>query len=168
MRRALVVVSGRPGRDRRHVYLAKVMSYAKDMPTDSQRLAQAVARLNRRLRQERRSELTATQLSVLGSVLALRAATPSQIAAREQVSQPSVTRTLNCLLERGYVTKTPHPGDGRQVLIEVSDRGRAALDEERRRRDQWLDARLATLTVAERALLRDATDLLVRLAEDNA
>lgn len=144
------------------------MNYAKGMPTDSQRLAQAVARLNRRLRQERESDLTATQLSVLGSVRVLGAATPSQIAARERVSQPSVTRTLNCLLESDYITKTPHPGDGRQVLVEVSDLGTKVLAEERQRRDLWLERRLADLSADDRAVLREATDLMVRLAEDGA
>lgn len=144
------------------------MSYAKDMPTDSQRLAQAVARLNRRLRQERQSDLTATQLSVLGSVRVLGSATPSQIAARERVTQPSITRTLNCLLRDALVTKTPHPADGRQVVIEMSDLGEKVLAEERQRRDLWLEDRLADLSPDERALLRDATGLLVRLAGDPA
>lgn len=142
------------------------MNYAKDMSTESQRLAQAVARLNRRLRQERQSDLTATQLSVLGSVLAFGSATPSQIAARERVSQPSVTRTLKGLLDDAYIVRTPHPDDGRQVLVSVSDLGEKVLAEERQRRDLWLDHRLATLTPNERVLLRDATDLLVGLAED--
>ncbi len=136
------------------------------MTSDAHRLAQAVARLNRRLRQERQSELTATQLSVLGSVLVLESSTPSQIAAREQVSQPSVTRTLKSLLEMAYVTKTAHPEDGRQVLIAVSELGAKALQAERQRRDLWLDSRLATLTPTDRARLKELTDLLVELAED--
>lgn len=143
------------------------MNYAKDMSTESQRLAQAVARLNRRLRQERQSDLTATQLSVLGSVRVFGSATPSQIAARERVSQPSVTRTLKCLLDDAYITKIPHPDDGRQVLVSVSDLGEKVLAEERQRRDLWLDRRLSSLTPDERARLRDATDLLVQLAEDD-
>ena len=53
------------------------------MPTDSQRLAQAVARLNRRLRQERQSDLTATQLSVLGSVRVLGRA-PDEFERRRE------------------------------------------------------------------------------------
>lgn len=144
------------------------MNYAKDMPSDSQRLSQAVIRLTRRLRQERESDLTATQLSVLGSVGALGAATPSQIAAREHVSQPSVTRTLNCLLERGLVTKTPHPDDGRQVLIARSEVGEKVLQEERHRRDLWLESRLSDLTADERSVLRRATELLAGIAESDA
>lgn len=102
---------------------------------------------------------------MLGSVRALEPAPPSQIAAREGVSQPSVTRTLNCLHERGLITKTADPHDGRQVLIARSDLGEKVLAEERHRRDLWLEERLAALPAADRATLRRATELLARLAE---
>lgn len=138
------------------------------MPTDSRRLAQAVARLNRRLRQERQSDLTTGQLSVMGAVLSLQPATPSQIAAVERVSGPAMTRTLKCLIEKGHLTRRPHPDDGRQVLIEVSEQGQAALADERQRRDAWLDERLKSLTVEERAHLRAAAPLLMTLAEDES
>ena len=134
------------------------------MPNDSQRLARAVARLNRRLRQERQTDLTATQLSVLGSIMKLGPATPSAIAAHERVQPPSITRTLNCLVDEGLVSRDPHPDDGRQVLISLSDKGEDVLAEERARRDEWLAHRLAELTADERAVLRQASDLLEGLA----
>lgn len=135
------------------------------MPTDAHQLARSVARLNRRLRQERQSELTPTQLSVLGAVMKIGPATPSAIAAHERVQPPSITRTLTCLLDEGYVVRKPHPDDGRQVLVSVSDKGDAMLDEERTRRDLWLGHRLAALTSAERKTLREAAALLERLAQ---
>jgi len=134
------------------------------MPTDSHQLARSVARLNRRLRQERQTELTPTQLSVLGSILKLGPSTPSAIAAHERVQPPSITRTLTCLVDEGLAIREPHPDDGRQVLISVSDKGDAVLAEERLRRDEWLAQRLAELTTAERKTLREATALLERLA----
>jgi DNA-binding MarR family transcriptional regulator len=134
------------------------------MPTDSHQLARSVARLNRRLRQERQTDLTPTQLSVLGSILKLGPSTPSAIAAHERVQPPSITRTLTCLVDEGLATREPHPADGRQVLISVSDKGDAVLAEERERRDEWLAQRLAELTTAERKTLREATALLERLA----
>jgi DNA-binding MarR family transcriptional regulator len=134
------------------------------MPTDSHQLARSVARLNRRLRQERQTDLTPTQLSVLGSILKLGPSTPSAIAAHERVQPPSITRTLTCLVEEGLALREPHPDDGRQVLISVSDKGDAVLAEERNRRDEWLAQRLADLTTAERRTLREATALLERLA----
>jgi DNA-binding MarR family transcriptional regulator len=134
------------------------------MPTDSHQLARSVARLNRRLRQERQTDLTPTQLSVLGSIRTLGSATPSAIAAHERVQPPSITRTLTCLVDDGLVLREPHPGDGRQVLISISDKGDAVLAEERDRRDEWLAQRLAELTTPERKTLREATALLERLA----
>lgn len=134
------------------------------MPTDSHQLARSVARLNRRLRQERQTDLTPTQLSVLGSILKLGPSTPSAIAAHERVQPPSITRTLTCLVDEGLALREPHPDDGRQVLISVSDKGDAVLAEERNRRDEWLAQRLAELTTAERKTLREATALLERLA----
>ncbi|RYJ07497.1 MAG: MarR family transcriptional regulator, partial [Actinomycetales bacterium] len=108
------------------------------MPTDTQRLSLAVARLNRRLRQERHSDLTPSQLAVLGTVRVLGPTSPSSVAARERVSAPSITRTINCLVEEGLVERSPHPEDGRQVVVELSDRGEKVLAEERQRRDAWL------------------------------
>jgi DNA-binding MarR family transcriptional regulator len=140
------------------------MTYAKDMPSDSQRLARSVARLNRRLRQERHTELTPTQLAVLGTVRLMGPVTPSAIAEREGVRPPSITRTLNCLADDGFILREPHPDDRRQVLVRLSDKGEALIAEQQHRRDAWLDSRLASLTVDERTTLREASDLLERLA----
>lgn len=134
------------------------------MPTDSHQLARSVARLNRRLRQERQTDLTPTQLSVLGTILKLGPSTPSAIAAHERVQPPSITRTLTSLVDEGLAIRDPHPDDGRQVLISVSDKGDAVLAEERDRRDQWLARRLVELTTPERKTLREAAALLERLA----
>ncbi len=142
------------------------MTYAKCMPSDSQRLARSVIRLTRRLRRERNTELTPTQLAVLGTVNVMGPATPSAIAARENVRPPSVSRTLNCLADDGYVLREPHPDDRRQVLVRLSDKGEALLSEERNRRNAWLDARLSGLTVEQRTMLREASDLLERLAAE--
>lgn len=134
------------------------------MPSDSQNLAQAVARLNRRLRQERHSDLTPTQLSVLGTLRTLGPSTPSAIAIHEHVQPPSITRVLTCLVDHGLAQREPHPDDKRQVLVSVSDKGEAVLREERQRRDAWLHQRLAELDVTERAALREAAALLARIA----
>lgn len=135
------------------------------MPSDSHQLALAVARLNRRLRQERQTDLTPTQLSVLGTIRTLGPSTPGAIAAHERVQPPSITRVLNCLVDEGLAVREPHPDDGRQIIISVSDKGEAVLAEERARRDQWLAQRLAELTTSERKTLRDSASLLEQLAD---
>lgn len=125
----------------------------------------SVARLNRRMRRERRSELTPTQLSVLGAVAVLGPANPGSIATHEQVKPPSVTRILNQLTHSGYIRRLPDPEDGRQVLVEISEEGHSRLAQERQRRDAWLQEQLDALSASERALLRTAAPLLKRIAE---
>lgn len=131
---------------------------------DAHALARSVARLSRRLRQERQSDLTPTQMSVLFSIRLLGGGTPSAIAALEQVQPPSITRPLSYLVDAGLAIREPHPDDGRQFLMSISDKGEAVLDEERTRRDLWLAQRMADLTAGERATLREAAVLLERLA----
>ena len=134
------------------------------MPTDSQNLAQSVVRLSRRLRQERQSELTANQMSVLGTLRTKGPLTPSAIAAHEGVQPPSMTRTINCLDEAGMVTRGQHPDDGRQVIVTISAKGEDVLATERARRDQWLALRIGELSTDDRKVLREAAVILAGLA----
>lgn len=135
------------------------------MPTEAHQISRSVARLNRRLRQERQSDLTPTQLSVLGATVKLGRATPSAIAAHEGVQPPSMTRTLACLLDLGLIVREPHPDDGRQVLISVSAKGSEVMAAERDRRDLWLARRIIDLTPAERKTMKEAAALMERLAQ---
>ena len=126
----------------------------------------AVARLTRRIRSERDpdNELSLGQLSVLGSLYRGGACSIGELAALERVQPPSMTRTVNCLEEDGYVVRRPHATDGRQVVIELADKGRSTLEADRRRRDAWLAQRLRELTPQERSVLRQAAPILERLA----
>ena len=126
----------------------------------------AVARLTRRIRSERdpHNELSLGQLSVLGSLYRGGACSIGELAAVERVQPPSMTRTVNCLEEDGYVVRKPHATDGRQVVIELADKGRSTLEADRRRRDAWLAQRLRELTPQERSVLRQAAPILERLA----
>jgi DNA-binding MarR family transcriptional regulator len=126
----------------------------------------AVARLTRRIRSERdpHNELSLGQLSVLGSLYRGGACSIGELAALERVQPPSMTRTVNCLEEDGYVVRKPHATDGRQVVIELADKGRSTLEADRRRRDAWLAQRLRELTPQERSVLRQAAPILERLA----
>lgn len=126
----------------------------------------SVARLTRRLRSERdpENELSIGQLSVLGALFRDGACSIGELAAHERVQPPSMTRTVNCLEDAGYVVRRAHETDRRQVVIELADKGRTTLDADRRRRDAWLARRLAELTPEERSVLRQAAPILERLA----
>jgi DNA-binding MarR family transcriptional regulator len=153
------------------------MSYANDMsPTVeaasrsdtglASELRFSVARLSRRLRNEREpgNPLSVAALSALGILFREGECTVGTLAAHERVQPPSMTRTVNCLVEDGYATRRPHDTDGRQVLVALTEQGREILLADRRRRDAWLAQRLRELTPDERALLREAAPLIQRLA----
>ena len=125
-----------------------------------------VMRLARRLRNERADySLSLNQLAVLATLDRHGPLTPRELAAHEKVQPPSMTRILAVLEQRGLVSRTPHPSDGRQVLMANTGEAVALLREDRRRRDVWLSRRLAELTAAERATLRDAARILDRIAQ---
>jgi DNA-binding MarR family transcriptional regulator len=154
------------------------MSYAKEVP--AKRLTSndvdhdlvaglrvGVMKLARRLRNERSgSDLTLTQLSVLGSLSRYDNLTIGELAAIENVKPPSMTRTVNFLEEAQLVTRSAHASDGRQVVVTLTDLARAVLAEDRRRRDAWLAIHLARLDPDERDLLRAVAPLLDRMANE--
>lgn len=51
----------------------------------------------------------------------------SELAGGEQISQPGITMLVNRIEERGWVQRRPDPSDGRAVLVELTDAGRAEL-----------------------------------------
>ena len=119
-----------------------------------------------RLRSERdpSNPLSVAALSALGVLFGEGEMTIGALAAHERVQPPSMTRTVNCLVEEGYVARRANDADGRQVLIDLTEKGREILLADRRRRDVWLARRLRELTTDERDLLRQAAPILQRLA----
>lgn len=125
----------------------------------------AIGRASRRIRAERgEAGLTDPQFTVLAWLTKEGPLTPGQLAERERIQPPSMTRTVNGLVELDLVAKTEHPTDGRQVVVSLTSAGVAEVDETRRRRDAWLADRLRQMTKDERALLADAAELLRRIA----
>jgi DNA-binding MarR family transcriptional regulator len=154
------------------------MTYANDMPTVEKairtdaglasELRLSVMRLRRRLANERHpdNELSINQMAVLGRLYRNGGAlTVGELAATERVQPPSMTRTINCLETSGDVVRRPHATDGRQVVVELSDQGRARVLADRERRDAWLAQRLRDLTPEDRAILRKAAPIIENLAQ---
>jgi DNA-binding MarR family transcriptional regulator len=130
----------------------------------------SVSRLARRLRAERiarglATDLSDTQLAALAALERHAAMTPGELAEHEKVQPPSMTRVVAALLERGLVSRAPHPTDGRQVRLTVTDQGRELVQQSRQLREAWLAQRLRELTPQERAALRAAAPILQRLSQ---
>jgi len=125
-------------------------------------LRPSVLRLARRLRQVRAdsSDLQSNQLSVMAVLLNEGDLLMGELAARERIQPPSMTRIVNGLEERGYVARRPDPSDRRQCLVTVTESGRQIILANRQRRDEWLTVRIAELDPADRRVLRQAVAIL--------
>jgi len=128
-------------------------------------LRDAITRVNRRMRQTRPvGDLTHSQISALQSIDLAGALTPRELAEAERVQPPTLTRIVSRLEELGLVVRTPHPSDGRQVILALSKAGRELLEGYRRSRDEWLAHRLSELSPEERDTVARAAEILARVA----
>jgi DNA-binding MarR family transcriptional regulator len=125
----------------------------------------AVMRFSRRLRNQRvDTSVTLTHLAALSTLRQHGPMSPGELAAQERVQPPSMTRVVVALEGMGLVTRTPHPTDGRQVVIDLTPAAQGLLDEEARAREAWLSGRLQDLAPEERAVLREAAEIMEKLA----
>jgi DNA-binding MarR family transcriptional regulator len=127
----------------------------------------AVMRFTRRLRTQRiDTSVTLTHLSALSTLKRHGPMSPGELAAYERVQPPSMTRVVVRLEERGLITRSPHPTDGRQVVIGLTGAAEEMLAADARAREAWLSGRLQDLTADERGVLREAARIMDRLTSE--
>ena len=146
------------------------LCYVKDVETRlASDLSLAVVRLARQLRFRRpESPVSLTQLSALSTLANEGAMTLGALAIRERVRPPSMTRVIASLADLGFVARTAHPGDGRQVLVSVSPAGVDLVKAERRASQEWLRQQLARLDPDQRKTLLVAADLMTAIVDESA
>jgi DNA-binding MarR family transcriptional regulator len=143
------------------------MRTTSDSETDvAARLRLAIARTARRLRQEAGEELSPSQTAALATIDRHGPLTPSELAAREGIQRPTVTRIIARLEERGLLQRTRDPQDGRSSLVALAPEGRDLLARGRTRKDAYLARRLRELDGADRATLERAAAILEQLLEE--
>jgi DNA-binding MarR family transcriptional regulator len=140
------------------------------MPTkvDSARVASelrvVLGQLIRRLRAEHGFPLS--HGAVLGRLDRGGPQSVSDLAMAERVRPQSMAQTVSELESEALVARSPDPGDRRRALVALTDQGRSALRDDRRRRDGWLAQAIAEdLSEDEQQLLSEVVELLRRLAE---
>jgi DNA-binding MarR family transcriptional regulator len=122
-----------------------------------------IVRTARRLRQEAGGELSPSLTAALSTVERHGPMTPSEVAAKERIQRPTVTRVLARLEEQGLIERMADPRDGRSSLVTASTAGRELLDELRTRKTAFLASRIERLSAEERATLDRAADILERM-----
>jgi len=120
----------------------------------------------RRLRQEAGAGLSPSMTAALATIEAHGPLTPSELAERERVQRPTVTRVLARLEESQLVSRAADPADRRSSLVSVSEQGRALLAIMRTRKDAFLAQRLDALDDDDRETLARAAAILERMLEE--
>ena len=130
------------------------------------RLRLVVGRLNRRIRIDGRESVPPLQLSALVTVEERGPLRLSDLARREAVSVPTMSRVLAALDEQRLVVRTPDPQDARGVLVTLSPEGERRLAAVRSHRTALVARRLRGLDAAQRASIRAALPALEALLVD--
>ena len=108
-------------------------------------------------------DVSAPQFSVLAYLQRAGESTPSALADFEHVSPPVMTRILGRLERAGLVRRAAHPGDGRQVRVTLTAEGEQLVLAGREDRHAWLRSRIDRATPAQRAALRESSQVLREL-----
>jgi DNA-binding MarR family transcriptional regulator len=141
----------------------------RTIPTQSDlasRLRLDISRMARRLRQEAGAELSPSQTAALATIERHGPLTPSELADRERVQRPTVTRVLARLELAGLVQRAADPQDRRSSLVSISGDGRALLQAARARKDAYLSRRIDALETSDREALERAAAILERMLKE--
>ena len=130
------------------------------------RLRLAVSRLARRIRLAT-NDIPPLQLSTLATLHQRGPQRSGELAQREAVTAPTMTRVLAALAERGLIVRTADPSDARSVVVSIAPAGAEALARVRSERTALLGARLARLTDEQRTALTAALPALEALVTDD-
>jgi len=143
------------------------------MPRKSQEeaateLAIALGLLVRRIRSAAPSEaheLSWTQKAVMRRLESDGPATTAELARCEGVKPQSMGAIVAALEGLGFVERTPHPTDGRQVNIALTAKGASLRNDTGIAKRTWLAKAIARLDAAEQKDIPAMTALMKRLAE---
>lgn len=130
-------------------------------------LGASLSLLYRRLRQSiSEGDLTLPERSALSRIARGGPMTATALAKQEQISAQSIGATLAALERRQLVVRTPDPGDGRRIILTLTEAGRAAVDAKRAARNAQLSQALAAnFSAAELVRMAELAPLIERLAE---
>ena len=129
-------------------------------------LTQSIGLLVRRVRAAGAAhELSLTESAVMARLAKHGPATIADLARAESMKPQSMGATIAALEEVGYVERTPHPTDGRQVNIELTAKGLAVRKSVGDAKRNWLAQAIARLDEEEQQTLFEAGEIVRRLVQ---
>lgn len=129
----------------------------------------ALARARRwlsRLATDQPAPLGASGVSALAEIVKSGPLRLGDLAARERITPPTLSRVVAGLVEHGYVERRPDPDDARAGLVAATPAGQQLLTGLRSRRIAELTARLGRLSEEERTALLAAVPALRKLLDE--
>ena len=140
----------------------------KATPTDTVAVADTLRpvllRVGRELRREARAEgISPEQVGLLVAIKYAPGIGVRDLAARERISPPAMTKHVDRLERDGLVTRTPSADDKRRIGLTLTEDGQRTLRRVRSRRTAWLASRLRGLSADELAAVEAAVEPLSRL-----
>jgi DNA-binding MarR family transcriptional regulator len=106
--------------------------------------------------------LAPNHFRVLGA-LSARNCNISELAEHQDVSLPSMSATVQTLVERGWLERDRSEDDRREVTLRMTDEGSRVLAAEHRRLTEWVAAKLESLDVKDVKRVERALDILLSL-----
>jgi DNA-binding MarR family transcriptional regulator len=127
-------------------------------------LRPALLKVSRRLRQEAlKAGVSVQDALLLGHIHRNPGIGISGLAEAEQTSRPTMSSHVKRLEAAGWISRRDDEADGRRCGLAITAAGQRQMEAVRRRRNDWLAARLARLAPAERQRLAAAAEPLLKL-----
>lgn len=144
--------------------LPSEVSTSEPLPARLDALRLAIVRIERKLRKSAGAEVTPSQLSALSVLHRTGPMRLSELAEREQVSKPTVTRLVGRLEEKDLVERIPDDTDARSQTVRLTPTGLRLVESAAERSNDYLRQRVGELEERELERLLDAVEILQRLA----
>jgi DNA-binding MarR family transcriptional regulator len=130
------------------------------------RLRRAVTRLNRKLRGTAPHGVSPGQASMLASIAKLENPSLGDLALAEHIQPPSVTRLVRDMQRQGLITCTLDAEDRRCTRVSLTVVGRRELDTIRKKKAEFIERKLLTLSLADQRRAREAATFLENLLDE--
>jgi len=131
-------------------------------------LRPALLQVGRELRREARARgASPEQVALLVSIKYAPGIGIRELAARERVSPPAMTKHVDRLERDGLVERKPSEDDRRRVGIRLTENGQRLLRRVRSRRTAWLAQRLGELDEHALAAIAAAVEPLAQLLHED-
>ncbi len=110
------------------------------------------------------ANLAPNHFRILGA-LARNKCNLSELAEHQNVSLPTMSSTVQTLVERGWLERDRSENDRREITLHMTEEGRRVLTSEHRRLTEWVAAKMESLDPKDIKKVDRALDILLNLFE---